>query len=355
MHVLLNPFTETQYQFRLSVLFISLLCPIIFFFLLREKNKKINKYLIVFISSLILLSPYFRTSAFWGLGENYAVLSLLITYFLFQKLNFIKTGTNNMKLITLFLLALSSSLVVYFDQKLLIIPSIVFVSIILNKRIDNKSKILVTSFFLIFSMPMLYLIFLWNSILPPSMQMRQQGFVANNILNIGYASTIISFYLLPFIFFQKKKIFLLISDFFKRKNSTVFILFFCYLLLVLIGSDLYNISPNGKGLVHKFANAFIANATFQLIFTLFAFFFSWVIINMYIEKSVFDKIIIYYFLIISFFIQPLHQEYFDPIILILIFTFLQKKIIINFKNMVILGLYLSIFLVSTNSYYKSIS
>ena len=80
-HVLFNPFIETQYQFRLSVFFISLLCPFVFYFILKEKYNNTNRYLIVFISSLILLSPYFRTTAYWGLGENYAILFVLISFF----------------------------------------------------------------------------------------------------------------------------------------------------------------------------------------------------------------------------------------------------------------------------------
>ena len=193
LHVLLNPFIETQNQFRLSVLFISLLCPIFFFLTLREKYKNVDFSLTVLISSLILLSPYFRTTAFWGLGENYAILFTLISYYLFQKIKFENTFINNKNIFLIFLLALSSSISVYFDQKLLIIPFIVFVSVIFNKKIDNKIKILLTFFYFILSMPLLYLIFLWGSILPPDAQGSRQAGVKFNIFNIGYASTIISF------------------------------------------------------------------------------------------------------------------------------------------------------------------
>ena len=51
LHVLFNPFIESQYQFRLSVLFISLLCPIFFFFFIKnkiQKYKPIHSYIYFF-------------------------------------------------------------------------------------------------------------------------------------------------------------------------------------------------------------------------------------------------------------------------------------------------------------------
>ena len=62
LHVLFNPFIDSKYQFRLSVLFISLLCPIFFYFSLKIKYKNINQYVAIFISSLILLTPSLRPS-----------------------------------------------------------------------------------------------------------------------------------------------------------------------------------------------------------------------------------------------------------------------------------------------------
>ena len=218
LHVLFNPFIETQNQFRLSVLFISILCPIVFYLTLREKYKNIDSSLIVLISSLILLSPYFRTTAFWGLGENYAILFVLISFFLFKKINFVSTYISYKKIFFLFLLASSSSLCVYFDQKLLIIPFVIFVSVIFDRKIDNKIKIILTIFYSILSLPLLYLIFLWGSILPPDAQSSRQVGVKFNIFNIGYASTIISFYCIPFLFFQREKFIDILINFFKKEN-----------------------------------------------------------------------------------------------------------------------------------------
>ena len=76
-----NPFTNDPYQFRLSILILSLLVPIIFYFSLILKFKDTNKIYLLFLASLILLSPYFRTSAIWGNEENLAYITLVGSYY----------------------------------------------------------------------------------------------------------------------------------------------------------------------------------------------------------------------------------------------------------------------------------
>ena len=352
LHVLFNPFIDSEYQFRVSVLFISLLCPIFFYLSLKTKYKNIDKYLAIFISSLILLSPYFRTSAYWGLGENYGILFLLISYFLFEKKRYLGKNLNLEQIINLFLLTFCSSLCVYFDHKLLIIPLFCFCSIVFNKNNNNHIKILLTLFYLIFSIPFLYLIYLWSGILPPLPNSARYAGSEFYIFNIGYTATIIAFYLIPFlVFFQKKSFFFLFFSFFKVKNIFYFILFAAYFLLILFFSNFSEIDEMGKGWLHKLVIFLFENKNIQYTVTLFSFFVSWILICIYFDQKIFDKIIIYFLLIISFFIYPIYQEYFDPLIIILIFTFLQKKIIINNKNVFILCAYLSVLLILSNLFY----
>ena len=351
IHVLFNPFIDTKYQFRMSVLFISLLCLPFFYYALREKYKNINNYLAMLITSLILLSPYFRTSAFWGLGENYGILFSLITYLIFKK-KIINRNFNNISPIYLFLLSLSSSLCVYFDLKLIIVPLICFVSILLNKHTDNKNKILLTLFYVFLSSPLFYMMYLWMGILPPAQQLARQPGSFFGIYNIGYAITIIAFYVFPFLLFEKKKLFILIDNFFVKKNIFYFLIFAIYLGFIIYFYNTFNSQDLGNGIVHKFANLVFADIKTQFIFTVIAFFVSWIIINIFFDKILVDKLIIFYFVILSALTNPIQQEYFDPIIIIFIFTFLNRKIKINYKNIFILTIYLSIFLTSTNLYYK---
>ena len=80
LHEALNPFVEDKINFRRSVFFISLLVPILFYFCLKQKFNNKENLLLILLSSVVFLSPYFRTSAFWGLQENYGLIFLLLTF-----------------------------------------------------------------------------------------------------------------------------------------------------------------------------------------------------------------------------------------------------------------------------------
>ncbi len=143
-HKFFNPFTDNPYHYRLSVFLFSLLVPIIFYFCLRLKFKDTKKIYLIFLSSLVLLSPYFRTSAIWGNEENFAYIALVLSYFFLLK--YLKVEKDR-KLIFLTLLIIFSSLCVYFDQKFLIIPAICFFTIFFKeKKFITKS----TQYYFIF-------------------------------------------------------------------------------------------------------------------------------------------------------------------------------------------------------------
>jgi len=75
------------------------------------------------------------------------------------------------------------------------------------------------------------------------------------------------------------------------------------------------------------------------------------VILSYINKNTNDLLIILYFLILSALTNPLYQEYFAPIILILVLTFFKTKITIDFKSIFILMIYLTIPLIGGLYYY----
>ena len=59
-------------------------------------------------------------------------------------------------------------------------------------------------------------------------------------------------------------------------------------------------------------------------------------------------------MLMSIFTWPLLQEYFDPLIFILAFTFLDFKLKINYKNSYFLFAYFGIFLTGCNIYYYNL-
>ncbi len=350
LHSAFNPFADTKMGYRISTFVISLFGPILFYFCLREKFSDINKLTLFFISSLILLSPYYRTSAFWALDENYGYISFFLGFIFFSKFlnNLSHKKINNYILI--FFISLFSSACVYFDQKLILIPLFFFLSITLSKTSLNF-KIILTFLFIIFSLPFLYLINLWGNIITNSVEYR--GFGENiYIQNIGFLFTMISLYFFPFLFFKKEKISTFIENFLKSKlNLYLILIFLLYIVYLFFTYDISSQLLLGKGFVHKISITFFESLFYQKIFILFCFFISLIIILIFLEKTIINFLIILYLCLISIVTLMFVQEYVDPLLFILIFLFFNNKILINNKLAITLFIYLSIFLAGSNIYY----
>ena len=110
----------------------------------------------------------------------------------------------------------------------------------------------------------------------------------------------------------------------------------------------------GKGFVHKIAIFLFEKNYLQKIFIYSAFIFSWLIILVYLNNSdLKDKLIVLYFFLMSVFLVPIFQEFFDPIIVLMVFTFFSSILFMNYKNSIFLFCYLAIWLISANiNYYN---
>ena len=113
-------------------------------------------------------------------------------------------------------------------------------------------------------------------------------------------------------------------------------------------------SLSGKGFFYKFILLITNNEILRNILLYFGFFISFIIIFIYFDNFYTDKIIISLLLLSSVIIFPIYQEYFDPLILILIFTFFKTKLFITNKKLIFLTIYLSLFLLIANIYYYMI-
>jgi hypothetical protein len=293
---------------------------------------------------------------------NYGIITMLASIFF---LNYTLYENINSKLklyFSLTLLTFFSSLCVYFDQKLLIIPLIVLFEI-LRSKINFRFKIFSLINYCIFAIPFLYLIIIWKGIVPPSTQQANPSTITTSSRmellwyeHLGYATTIMAFYLLPLLLFKSKNLYVLFKNFFIEKNNYVIIsLFFIYLFYLLNFFDYKEFTYEkywiGLGYIHKISLILFNDYLLQEIFTYLAFFISWIILLAFIGKNLKDFIIIIYFYILSLLLWPLMQEYFDPIIILLAFTIFSSQLFITYKNSILLFLYLSIFLLSANIYY----
>jgi hypothetical protein len=349
----LNPFTYSKINFLRSIFLFSLVAPFLFYYCLKIKFPHIDRRKLILLSSIILLSPYFRTSSYWGLEENYGIIFTLISYISFdiylneKKIFFIKY-------FKLFILSLLSSLCVYFDQKLLIVPLYFFFKIIFSKD-NNFLKLSMILFYFIFSLPFVYLIILWGNVMPTADSLTRGTGVIFNLSHVGFSITMIGFYFIPLFLFKAESIKYLLNSYLKNNKNLLFLLFIIFYFLISFVYDNYQFiqySHLGKGIIHKLSLIIFSDLRFQKFFVYINFIFFYFIVILFLNRSLNESLIIFYFIFTSIFIHPLQQEYFDPLLLIIFFIFFNYKLKFNYKNIFILYFYFLIFLLIAKSYYS---
>ena len=364
LHILFNPFINNIDTYRFTVFCISFLGPIIFYLCLKQRFKDVDKFILFFISSFILLSPYYRTSAYWGLEINYGVITMLLSIFFIDYALEKHKNNQPLTLSIITLITFFSSLCLYFDQKLLIIPLIILFQIF-RSNIETKFKIITLINYSFFAIPFLYLIFIWQGIAPPLTQTANSQTVLNftrlkhlHFFHIGYASAIIAFYLLPIILLKKDNLVTIIKKFFREnKNIYQILIFVFYIIFIIFYYDFESLTVTkprydyGLGILHKISLIIFKDVFFMEVFTYLSFVISWIIILIAIEKKIINYIIIFYFYFFSVLLLPIMQEHFDPYIILFSFLLFNFKLNLNFNKIISLFLYLLIFLISTNTYY----
>ena len=360
---ILNPFFYEYEKYRITVFLFSLTGPIVIYLCLKNRYPKTNNELIILLSSIILLSPYYRTSGYWALNENYGLVTSLIS------LLFLNLYLENIKIIKkrnifLFFTIFFSSLSVYFDLKLIIIAIICFFYL-MNSKIEIKLKSYTFLIYLILGLPYLFLILEWNGIVPPRTQAANINTATNlsrlgdlHVYHLGYVSTIIGFYLFPFLFLKEKNFFQIIYDFFCTKWSLLILIIpILYVLYIYLSIEFKSYTVDdywiGLGVVNKTTNILFDDIYKKEIFTYFIFFLSWIVICLYVDNLI-DFLILSFFFVISLFLWPLMQEYFDPIIIILCLMIFKTKMKLDYYNIYFLFFYFAVFLTIANVYYSNI-
>ena len=354
-----NPFFNNYEIYRFTSFLISLIGPIIFYKLLRKKFFNEEKEILFLIASLIYLSPYYRTSAFWGLNENYGLITAITSfYFLYKVLN-----KGHFKTFDLTFLIFFSSLSVYFDLKLAFVPLVSFLMIIFSQN-NLRVKFITFLSYTILSIPYLSLIMYWDGIVPTKTQLANQNTITSiedfskvYFIHLGYAATIISFYLLPILLFTNKNLTNNLKKVFHKKETYIFlllILLFVFCLFYLFDFEKFTVKDYwiGLGIVHKLSILITDNLIFREIITYIFFFFSFFLIFFFYTLNKIDVIYLAYFFLLSLLLWPLMQEYFDPIILILVFSLFKSVKYFTKTRALLIFAYFSIFLSVANFYYN---
>ena len=330
-----NPFEVGSIYYRLQSSILSLIV-IVFFYLILNLRFKIKIEEALFLSSILLLSPYFRTSAYWGMTENTGLIFLVISIFFFIKL----LKSDDKKFTQILVICLFSALALY--ARLQYVFLCIFFFFYLSYKLNLNRAVFVTINYIICSIPGLILIYIWGGLLDEQYSGEFNYFISANSIprTLLVIFSLIGFYSLPFIIILNDKILNVL-----RKNI---INFFISLLICssvyfffdvnILALDETNSFPYGQGFVSHISYKFTSIKESYLIFCALGLLVTYKIFNFTgRNKFLIIALLSVFSLRVHFF-----SEYLDPLLFILFFALIEfdeKKMLMNLKNILILELF----------------
>jgi hypothetical protein len=318
--------------------------PVLFFISIHKnfKNIEIDKKLL--IAGLIFLSPYFRTSSFWGLQENLSYIFLLISIIFFN--NYSKDFFYN------FLSLFFSILSFYADQKFIIFPLFYYFLIINNSKFTYE-RVFATVFCLLCAIPALIILYYWKG--PTAYWLNSKFYF--NFFNFFNFVQIVTIYTFPLVLIKIIKNNFKIFYHTREKNFFFYslLVFISYFFLVLFFENI-NYKAGGGWLQKLFLLFYSKNIIFSYFFYILLTILCFIINYIYLRISninIFSSLILFYFVLSSSFINPLFQEYYDPLFLIVMIFFINNKDFekFNYKNIIFINVYYLFFLIISILYY----
>lgn len=345
----LNIFNSILIVKIIYILLCSLL-PLILYSIIKNKYYLDNIY-IFYLSFIIFLSPYFRSSGIWLLGDN-----LSIIFFSLSVLFYIKSINNKKEinyLLCILFLALCSYVRYYYSV------FIIFYLISFFKNISTRLFIKLLLECLILAIPAIlyfsYAIFYYG-FLDIIINKSSVNFLQNSLIILS----LIFFYILPITFLEIKKIFL------HQKLNKKYLISILIIALIIFLVDKYannnliafdqKLYGGGGGVFIKLFILLNINTDIGILFVSIL---SLLILDYFFKE---DRIKNYLLLIILLFCFPLsivYQKYLDPFFMILFFGLIDskkiKELILKKKiNLKLLYSYFAIFLIASISIYDFI-
>ena len=357
LNAYINPFSNNIENFQLSITIISFGIFLIFFLVLKRTFNNINFVDTLLISSIILLLPFFRTSAFWGKNENFGWLFFILALYFFSEIKKnISENSDKKKILNVILFCFSSACALYARQALIFLPISYFLYLYFNKA---GKKIFLSSIisFVILAIPGFLLTWTWGNVYPslPDGSSPHGGFFGGwiqpiHILkNFPILLSFFGFYLIPIVFLEFLQTDL--KTFFDKylKNFIFALLIFIFLSQLNLLNYLGEYTMAGGAILK--INYLIMKNNFLLLLVFSSIGFS-IIVVLFKENFKNNAVILLPMFIIYGSPKYLYQEYAEPLILIIFFFALKtnlKKIYFNnisFSNFIFLS-YFAIYLIGS--------
>ena len=305
-------FTSNLETLNILYVFISSILPYIFYKVLSTKFKNYSEFLF-FFSLIIFISPYFRSSAIWLLGDN---LSLI--FFSLFSLFLLKSDTKkNFIFISLTFLVLCCYIRYYYCLFYIFFLYKIF----FENNYSLRTKIFILLLSSLFALPAIF--YLKHIITYHDFFGALQTFGGTNYLNSSLLIlSIILFYLIPFFW---NDIFKIINFYKKNLTSFVIILFLFFTVFFLnINFDLFSFPNRGGGVLFKLVNFlnFNISITMIIISTI-----SLLILNYIFDKNKLKNYLLIVILIFSLSLNIIYQKYLDPLFIIILFSLIDTDVI----------------------------
>jgi hypothetical protein len=307
--------------------FISISAILITYKCLCIKNKiQSFNWEVLLIAVIPMLSPFFRTSAFWSLEENigYFFFALTILFYL-RSIDEKKYE---------YLAILFSCLTFYTRQNYAFLSIIIFFSYFNIKNILEKKNIIYSFLFTLILSPSLYFFYKWGGLMPTVEEVNSRiGFQRENILII---LTNFFLYLFPFCIFLNYQNIIKILNKEKLKFYIIFSIFLIFFIFTFFNhiskdSSYFKIQLGG-GIIYKFIffyNYWITSFDIQKIFYILIALFGLILIIIFSKNNINFFIFSFISIIIFSNVTIIFQEYFDPLIYLSIIFFTNT---IKFKK-----------------------
>ena len=324
-----NLFNNIFYTEILYILISSVL-PILFYRILKIKFDY-NKNLLFLVSCLIFISPYFRSSAIWLLGDNLALIFFSISIIYYLKFSNERNNRN-------FYLCITAIIICCYIRYYYALFYFFYLFSV-YREINNKFFLIVLTYSFIISIPAFFYIYLivnnYNFIDTVYSYSKLNYF--GNIFTI---LSIILFYIFPFITSDLKTI---KKHYLENKKEIIFLSFpliIIYFLDIIFNNNLIDFSPLGGGVFIKLLNLIELDLKISLLTISII---SILILNFYLRTKFIKNYTLMALFILSFPMYTLFQKYFDPLIYIFLFgliTFSEKKCLLNINKSKLLSIYL---------------
>ena len=326
----LNNLFDNIFYTEILYILISSVLPILFYRILKIKFDY-NKNLLFLVSCLIFISPYFRSSAIWLLGDNLALIFFSISIIYYLKFSNDKNNRN------LYLCITAIIICCYIRYYYALFYFFYLFSV--YREINNKFFLIILTYSFIISIPAFFYIYL----IVNNYNFIDTVYTYSKLNYFGNIFTILSiilFYIFPFITSDLKTI---KKHYLENKKEIIFLSFpliIIYFLDIIFNNNLIDFSPLGGGVFIKLLNLIELDLKISLLTISII---SILILNFYLRTKLIKNYTLMALFILSFPMYTLFQKYFDPLIYIFLFgliTYSEKKCLLNINKSKLLSIYL---------------